>query len=228
MKKAVPVGLAAAGITLYSVTAAADGLADIQFWAGSGANQAALVIDWKDGKAAESLLWGYRWDGTATGMDMLQAVVAADPRLFAHLGIYAWGTATFGIGYDLNESGGFAVSPGLGFGSTGLVMDPLGTANPDDLRVTLDTADHWIEGWTTGFWNYVVRDSELDPWSNAAVGAVDRQLSDGAWDAYAFAANFVSSDPSPPVAVTPVPEPATAPLVILTTALLAWIRRNQS
>ena len=40
---------------------------DIQLWAGTGANEAAMVIDWNDGKSDESLVWGYRWDGSATG-----------------------------------------------------------------------------------------------------------------------------------------------------------------
>jgi len=228
MMKSVLAGLAAASITLHSTPALADGFADIQFWAGSGANEAALVIDWKDGKPAESLLWGYRWNGVATGMDMFQAVVTADPRLFAHLGTYAWGTATFGIGYDLNESGSFAVNPGLPFGSSGLLEDAISSPNPDDARLPLDAADHWIEGWNTGFWNYVVKEAELDPWTNAALGAADRLLSNGAWDGYTFAAGFVSSDPSVPVAVTPIPEPAAASLMILSTTLLAWIRRSQS
>jgi len=232
MKKAVLVGLAAASVTLHSTTAVADGFADIQFWAGSGANEAALVIDWKDGKSAESLLWGYRWDGTATGTDMLLAVVNADPRLFAHFGTFDFGSgpalSAFGIGYDLNESGGFGVTPGLAFSSGGLAIDPLGSPNASDARVALDSTDHWLEGWNTGFWNYVIRDSELDPWTNAAVGAADRVLANGYWDAYGFAANFISSDPSTPVAVTPVPEPATTPLLIIGTAILAWAGRRKS
>ena len=60
---------------------------DIQFWTGSGTNRAAVVIDWKDGKNPGALLWGYRWNGAATGLDMLKGVVTADKRLFAHLAV---------------------------------------------------------------------------------------------------------------------------------------------
>ena len=60
---------------------------DIEFWVGTGANRAALVIDWVEGSTEPpALVWGYRWDGTARGSDMLTAIVAADPRLFAKLG----------------------------------------------------------------------------------------------------------------------------------------------
>ncbi|MCK9329713.1 MAG: T9SS type A sorting domain-containing protein [Candidatus Cloacimonetes bacterium] len=54
---------------------------DILFWVGEGENQAALVIDWQDGKEPQSLLWGFRWSGTATGQDLINAVVQADNRL---------------------------------------------------------------------------------------------------------------------------------------------------
>ena len=228
MKKALVIGLAAAGLLVPPSDARGAGFADIQFWAGSGANQAALVIDWKDGKSAESLLWGYRWDGVATGLDMLMAVVAADPRLFAHFGTYTWGTATFGIGYDLNGSGGFGVNPGLAFDANGLVIDPISSPDPVDARVSLDAADHWVEGWNTGFWNYSIKDGELDPWGAPTTGASDRLLVDGMWDGYGFAAGFVSSDPTEPVAATPVPEPSTATLILLGAGTLAWARRRQS
>ena len=51
---------------------------DIEFWFGSGANQSALAIDWNGQSTADnSLVWGYRWDGTAQGVEMLSASVEA-------------------------------------------------------------------------------------------------------------------------------------------------------
>ena len=54
----------------------------IQHWAGdpSGANRAALVIDFQDDDR-RSLVWGYRWNGTASGEDMLRAVAAQSSAL---------------------------------------------------------------------------------------------------------------------------------------------------
>jgi len=210
-----------AALGTFTFTSPAATFDDIQFWTGSGANRAALVIDWNDGKSAESLLWGYRWDGSATGLDMLQSVVNADSRLFAHLGTYAWGTATLGIGYDLNDSGGFAVSPSLTFDSGGLVLD----TNPDDARVATDAADHWLEGWNSGFWAYYLKGSATENWTSGMTGPGDRVLADGAWDGFSFAPGFASSDPSEPTAAI-VPEPGVVSFLALGAVTLVWSRRR--
>lgn len=178
-------------------SASAATLDDIQFWAGDGTNRAGLVIDWNAGANPRSLVWGYRWNGTATGMDMLQAVVTADPRLFAHMGRFSWGTSLFGIGYDLNLATGFSVTPALAFGANGLVVET-GGDNAIDARVATDSADHFLEGWNSGFWAYYLRNPESEGWSSAMTGAEGRILADGAWDGLTFAADFDSSEPSEP------------------------------
>lgn len=211
-----------AGLASFAPEALAATLDDVQFWVGTGANQAGLVIDWRDGKSADSLLWGYRWDGAATGLDMLEAVVNADPQLFAHLGTYSWGTAVLGMGYDLNPSGSFAVSPPLPFDSGGLALD----TSPDDARVAVDEADHWLEGWNGGFWAYYHKGSATEDWESAAAGPTDRTLANGAWDGFSFAPGFASSAPSEPAPVV-VPEPKVVSLLTLGTfALLCGRRRT--
>ncbi len=213
--------LAAASVAFGEAASTAT-LDDIQIWAGSGANRAALVIDWNDGKEPESLLWGYRWDGTATGLDMLQAVVGADARLFAHLGQFVWGTAVFGLGYDLNASGSFAVDPLLAFDAHGLAVEA-GAANANDARGPADSADHFVEGWSSGFWAYYLKDSAAGAWTSAMTGAADRVLMDGAWDGYSFAAHFASSPPGEPVAA--VPEPGALSLLGFGLVVLLCARR---
>ncbi len=47
---------------------------DIQYWVGTGSNQAAFVVQWNDSKIPDALVWGFRWDGNATGEDMLKAI----------------------------------------------------------------------------------------------------------------------------------------------------------
>lgn len=54
---------------------------NIAFWVGTGSNQAALVIEWHDGTQPDALVWGYRWEGEASGHDMITAIAKADPRL---------------------------------------------------------------------------------------------------------------------------------------------------
>lgn len=222
MKTVRLLSLAAASLSALSTSYAAT-FDDVQFWVGSGENRAALVIDWNDGKSAESLVWGYRWDGAADGLDMLLAVINADPQLFAHIGNYAWGTAVQGLGYDLNGNGSFAVSPSLSFDTGGLAL----STNPDDLRTPSDSTDHYVEGWNSGFWAYYNKATAGASWTSAQVGAADRALTDGAWDGYSFAPNFSGSDPGEPIAA-PVPEPTVLALGLLSGALMLFRRAHNN
>ena len=73
---------------------------DIQFWVGSGSKRAALVIEWHDGNQPDAMVWGYRWDGEATGHDMIVAIAQADPRLVLLTQYTGWmGYTIDGIGY---------------------------------------------------------------------------------------------------------------------------------
>lgn len=203
--------LTAAGMAvIFGSSLHAASLDDIQLWAGTGTQRAALVIEWPDGPEPRSLLWGFRWDGAATGLDMLQAVVQADPFLYAHLGQFGWGTAIFGLGYDLNQNGVFTVDPPVAFDTGGLAVD----TSPDDARTASDPGDLWREGWNTGFWAYYLKSSEAAAWESAMTGAAGRTLSDGVWDGYRFAPGFVGNPPGEPVPAA-VPEPASAALLVL-------------
>ncbi|MGC3960305.1 MAG: PEP-CTERM sorting domain-containing protein [Verrucomicrobiota bacterium] len=212
----------ASGFVIFSASAAT--FDDVQYWVGSGANKAAFVIDWNDGKSAESLLWGYRWDGAATGLDMFQAVVNADSRLYAHVGSYAWGTAILGIGFDLNGNGNFGVTPALSFNSGGLFS----STSPNDARVSVEAGDHYVEGWNTGYWEYFNKSSAVDAWASASGGITDRVLTDGAWDGLNFNLGFAwpGATPSEPIAVTAVPEPSALALISLSALVLTCARRK--
>ncbi|MEJ5237327.1 MAG: PEP-CTERM sorting domain-containing protein [Limisphaera sp.] len=206
---------------LLGVNSAGATFDEVQFWVGTGTNRAALVIDWADGLGPESLLWGYQWNGQASGLDMLVAVVRADARLFAHLGQYAWGTAVFGLGYDRNDNGIFSVTPAPGFDADGVAW----SLSPNDARTADDPADHWREGWNNGFWAYYTKSTADDPWASSMVGAADRVLSDGVWDGWRFAPGFAGQPPGTP-APAPVPEPTGWVLFLLGGGLLAWARRQ--
>jgi hypothetical protein len=98
-------------------------LDDIQLWAGAGTNRAALVIEWSTPEsltnssvpvpiADKALVWGYRFNGTATGTQMLGSILAADPKLYV-IETNSSGTSVSGIGYNLNGNGLIGITDGV-------------------------------------------------------------------------------------------------------------------
>lgn len=197
-------------------------LDDIQYWVGSGANRAAFVIDWNDGKTDESIAWGYRWDGAAKGIDMLRAIVAADPRLFAHLSTSSnAGAAVYGFGYDLDGDGDFGVSPALAFDAGGQSAGAYVNG-----RAPTDAADHWREGWTSGYWSYWAKTPTATNWAFSGGGVSTKTLVNDGWDGWSFVVSG-SSAPSPAMAALAVPEPASWLLFAGGMSTL-WIMRRRS
>jgi hypothetical protein len=173
-----------------SAGAAIGSLDDIQFWTGSGPNRAGIVVDWNgDSAADEALVWGFRWEVTASGEDMLRAAIVADPRLFAKLGANgSLGVAVRGVGYDLSDDGEFALDDGTTFDGDGIAA-----SGPTDGAGALDAADFYREGWFTGVWSYATANANPWPggaWAFSGVGPTTRTLVDGAWDSWAFTPTF--------------------------------------
>ncbi|HVT10871.1 MAG TPA: PEP-CTERM sorting domain-containing protein [Fimbriimonadaceae bacterium] len=185
-----------------------SGFDDITTWAGSGVNRSALVIDWNDGVVPESLVWGFRWDGTATGGDMLAAVMAADPRFSRVMG--GGGPLTiFGLGYDTDGNG----LPLQGSGEFQTPADPL---------------DHFREGWfQSGYWaSYVASGTTQLPssWSFGSGDFFTDDLQDGDWKGWSWQPNFDGDAPSAPFNPPAVPEPAG--LIAIAAGTLAVLRRR--
>lgn len=203
--------------------AVVDDFSDIEFWVGTGPNQAAIVIDWQDGKTApgeaeaHALVWGYRWeDGqTPKGIDALMAIDAADPRLELYLtsfGSVGGGKFFFGAFYDLDGDGGTAT------------FDPTG-----ETGFSGDSDDHFQEGIRlNGYWRYLIGSGPQLPesWTVSGSGASVRTLSDNSWDAWVFADYAITPEPFPGIAVAaPVPEPSSIALALSGLAL-AFMRRR--
>ncbi len=174
-----------------------DPFACVENWAGTGSNRAAVAIDWNDGKNPETFVWGYRWNGAATGEDMLTAVAQADSRLFIYTqGGSGYGVALMGVGYDLDNDG---FTPGA-----------------DESCAPGDADDHFCHGWmTNGFWSYWLgTGTDTDDWGFASTGMSGRTLSDGAWDGWSFASaasGWSSNAPELPAACTGEAEPTATP-----------------
>lgn len=193
---------------------------DIQNWTGTGSQSAAIVFQWNDGQFPAALVWGYRWNGSATGYDMLTAIAGetkiydaydssilpsttygADNRVSLDFLDYGWGTALYAVNFDTGAT----------------------------LRTQSD--------WSSGYWEYfnaggTSNSYPLDSdWVSADSGSDTRVLSDGSWDAWSFAA--ASSVPivqgyAAGADSSAVPEPgqiASSILLIMGIVIYLWRRR---
>ena len=123
-------------------------------------HSAAVAIDFDGDSATDAaLVWGFRWDGAATGRDMLNAVVTADARLFAKIGTgLSYENALLGVGYDRDADGVFGVSVGATFDGDGFAYGP-----PRNNVTPTDPGDWYREGFDIGFWHYgISRRQSLD------------------------------------------------------------------
>lgn len=168
--------------------------ADVQYWVGTGANEAAFVVQWNDSKNPDALVWGFRWDGNATGEDMLKAIAKADHRFFSLL--YQgtqFGSAVGGFGFDLNgiNSNGLYKAGNLTYPFYP-VNGVINTTSYDfDQYTGIDAADHWSSGWTVnGYWSYWTKDPTDPDFGYSPVGVSTRALENGSWDVWNFNASF--------------------------------------
>ncbi|MFZ0829201.1 MAG: hypothetical protein WAO02_17450 [Verrucomicrobiia bacterium] len=235
MKK---IGLWLALVSLFVASKSpAVALKDIQFWVGSGTNRAALVVQWSAPEsfgyttvpapiADQSLVWGYRFNGTATGIQMFNAIVTADPRLYAVEVFYpSFGISVYGIGFHLGGGGDLGITDGstTNFFTDGLLtnatvdIDAAAPLNPGDLYWGGFNGPNW-ETWNElgdagGFLNSPDRGTNAywtstDPvyassgfhgqWELAQTGLSSLQLTNGSWIGFSVAAGEFEFDLSAP------------------------------
>ncbi|MBD5290192.1 MAG: leucine-rich repeat protein [Bacteroides sp.] len=186
----------------------------IQNWTGEGENRAALVIQWNDDEEEAAIVFGYRWDGVATGADMIRAVVANNPRLYALIQYTNVSSPTDpnggytinGFGWDRDNDGEIALQDAkdkkIYTVENGLFIHPRGY-NPevggssdydyDDWSST-DPDDFWGAGWYISYWSYWVKDDMESKFGYSGWGASGRVLQDGSWDGWNFSVDMIPSD----------------------------------
>lgn len=179
-----------------NVAAPSITFSDIKYWIGTGSNEAAFVVQWNDGKNPDALVWGFRWNGTATGADMIKAIAKEDQRFFTLL--YQGtpqGIAVGGFGFDLDGQNLNALYYN---GNTSSPLSPVNgivntTAYNFDNYTGVDADDHWKSGWAAnGYWSYWIKNPANANFGYSGVGASSRVLQNGSWDVWNFNPSFNS------------------------------------
>ncbi len=144
---------------------------DIEFWTGTGTNQAIYVLAWDDDPYNNdtALAWGVRWNGSATATTLLDTIVAYDSRFSYTLsgslmtdmsfndGTINPGSSMNGWCYYHNGSWGMYAWPNQPMNngdmiemssscmftmtSATAVTDPSSTGTTDTVDATIDTSD---------------------------------------------------------------------------------------
>jgi len=216
-----------AGVSVHAITTN-----DIQLWTGSGTNRAALVIEWNSPQvfnnttvpapvANKTMVWGYQFNGEATGTQMLDAVLASDHRLYAVVN-NVYGTFVESLGYNLNGNGLFGVAEGgQSYAAAAFVNGCLLNPNLNvDTLSPLNTGDLFWSGYFGPNWNvwtelgddgglasspdrgtnqYWNTDTGIQgQWEFAAAGLDDLPLYDGSWIGFSVAAAGYATNSADP------------------------------
>lgn len=224
MKKTTFVRLLAAVFTLSALphlpAQVVSTFDDIQTWVGSGANRSGLIVDFHDGTTRQSFAWGYRWDGAASGADMIIAIDAALPEF----GMAAFGTGASGFfltslsfldGFDLHtkSSGDFSTYPAQ-WESWGYYLAG-GTANGSTVSGAGNTKP---ASWTAS------------PVGASLDGGNGRVLANNAWDVWSFGLNdeltYDHLVPPGSTVYAAIPEPQTLLLLLFTGALAIYAQKR--
>ena len=113
----------------------------VEYWAGSGSNEAVVVIDF----GADSYAFGYRWDsGTKNGKDLMDAVDLAGAMNYTQAAGFL-NTISYG-GYSNIGEGGWSADWWAYFTST------------DGLN--------WTFSWDTAFSDRVLSNGSWDSWAH--------------------------------------------------------------
>ena len=179
-------------VVSISAFASAFDFSSIVNWTGTGSNEAALVVDFEDGTQYPAFVWGYRWNGTQTGEQMVNAIIAANPNLTDHVTSYSFGDALDEYRYD-GTAYGLGLHDEVGFGNN-----------------------------TNGYWAYYNGSGFTMPtsstWVSASVGFGDWTLTNQDWEGWSWAPNF---NPVPPTQnVIAAPQVVPSPSGLLTVAVI--------
>lgn len=139
--------------------AATFSFSDIKNWTGEGSKIAAMALKWTNSE--NTLVFGYRFNGTKTGEEMAIDIVANNPRLFMLMQTgTAYGSAIGGFGWD-TDNNGFSLK------NSDEVVQPdargiyeITSGYSFDSYTSVSETDYWNSGWNKGFWSYNLADGD--------------------------------------------------------------------
>jgi hypothetical protein len=115
----------------------------VEYWAGNGSNESVVVIDF----GIESFTFGYRWDGTKYGKDLMDTIAAAGPL-------------------DYNDSAGFLNT--ISYGSYSNIGQVGWPADWWSYFISTD-GENWVDA-GEGFATRVLTDGSWDGWAHQTTG----------------------------------------------------------
>ena len=148
----------------------------IEHWSGNGSSRAALVVDWHDGTRPHALVWGVRFDGAATALDLWNTVTTANSGLS---GTFDNGTVTNIIYNRLTRPGD--ILPGTG--------------EHPGARKTAYAWDHAAADGTWTLWRGNGATYAATNLTRVATALAATVISDGDWFALSFSPDAAAPQP---------------------------------
>jgi hypothetical protein len=220
--RAIVCGVVAAwGGAVMGAPVPVNGFADIGFWAGSGTNASAFVLQFGTSAAPTSITWGYRWNDAATVADMIFSLAGditvtggsplsagADPRLAVDATYYEYETFA---GYYLTELRYDQVGLPQGWDQTmRTIADEYALNGTYPALYAVPTAG--------GSWTGAGQPPVMQFTFSTNEGISDLHLSPGGWYGFVQGTGTSTFGFSQPVAA--VPEPSTMSLLVCVGAVV--------
>lgn len=153
----------------------------IKNWSGEGSNSAVMVIQWSDDQS-DNKAWafGYHFDGTSTGAQMLETIVKNNPQLYSITQTSGYGLVIGGLGWD-TDGNGLRLTNGTDTIEANEYGQFSGSGYNFDNMKPVDANDLWNSGWYSSYWSYWIGTS-ASSLGYSGVGATGRKVTDGCWD----------------------------------------------